>query len=124
LSSPGEDGRARRGRAVEARVAAWLAGRGFTILDRNFRTRRGEIDIVAREGETLVFVEVRSRRADSPWSPEASVDAGKRMRIARAAAEWLRRHGDGDRPCRFDVIAVRVGEGRLRIHHVRGAFTL
>jgi len=123
VTSAGDD-RARRGRAVEERVAAWLGERGFVVLDRNFRTRGGEIDIVAREGETLVFVEVRSRREGSPWSPEASVGPRKQARIARAAAAWLRRHGGADLPCRFDVVAVRVGEGGLRIHHVKGAFTL
>ncbi len=123
MTGPGDD-RVRRGRAVEERVAAWLARRGFIVLARNFRTRGGEIDIVAREGETLVFVEVRSRREGSPWSPEASVGPRKQARIARAAVAWLRRHGGADRPCRFDVVAVRVGEGRLRVHHVRGAFTL
>ena len=121
--NPGDD-RSRRGRAIEERVADWLSGRGFVVLDRNFRTRGGEIDIVAREGDTVVFVEVRSRRAGSPWSPEASVGPRKQARLARAAAAWLRRHGGADRPCRFDVIAVRVDGDRLRIHHVRGAFVL
>ncbi len=122
--TPARDDRAGRGRAVEERVAAWLAERGFVILGRNFRVRGGEIDIVARDGEALVFVEVRSRREGSPWSPEASVDRRKQARIARAAAAWLRRHGGADLPCRFDVVAVRVGRERLRIHHVKGAFTL
>ncbi len=93
------------GGAAEEQAARLLAGHGLQILARNYRTRLGEIDLVARDGATLVFVEVR-RRADMRFGGAAgSVDARKRARIAAAARHYLARL-DREPPCRFDVVAI------------------
>jgi len=115
--------RERRGRRAE-RLALWyLRAKGYRILARRFRTPVGELDIVARDGATVVFVEVRSRRADSALVPEATLDRGKRERLIRAAAGYIARHGLGDRPCRFDLVAVtRSRDGWATLRHHRGVF--
>lgn len=119
--------RARRkselGRRGEEAVARYLLAQGYRILERNVRLGHDELDIVAEDGDEIVFVEVRARTTDEVLSPEQSVDRFKRSRLIRAAAQWLAVREKGDRYCRFDIVAVRVGErGELRIHHVPGAF--
>lgn len=95
------------GEAAEAQAASFLAARGFEILERNFRTRLGEIDLVARDGATLVFVEVRRRRSSAAWGgAAASVDGLKRRRLAAAARYYLARFRE-EPPCRFDVVAIQ-----------------
>lgn len=95
------------GEAAESRAARHLADRGLEILQRNFRTRFGEIDLVAREGATLVFVEVRRRKSSAAWGGAVeSVDGPKRRRIAAAARAYLARLG-AEPPCRFDVVAIQ-----------------
>lgn len=97
----------------------------MTILARNVRLGPYEIDIVARDGGDLVFVEVRARQEASCGSPEGSVGAVKRRRLARAAARWLDEHGGPQESCRFDVVAVRVDrQGRSRLRHWPGAFVM
>lgn len=99
-----------QGLAAEERVARWLVEhRGCTILARNLRVGRDEVDIVAREGATLLVVEVRSTRAHTPWvDPLASVTAAKRARLRRAAATLLARSEDkGVEGVRIDVAALR-----------------
>ncbi|GAB4370990.1 MAG: hypothetical protein Kow0062_06110 [Acidobacteriota bacterium] len=115
--------RARAGREAEDLACRWLAAQGWEILARNARIGRDELDIVARDGATVVFVEVRSRRADSALVPEATLDRGKRERLIRAAAGYIARHGLGDRPCRFDLVAVtRSRDGWATLRHHRGVF--
>jgi putative endonuclease len=94
------------GGAAEERAARFLAERGLAIVARNYRTRRGEIDLVARDGTTLVFVEVRMRAGASFGGALASIDARKQARIAAAARHFLMRCGSGDVPCRFDVVTL------------------
>lgn len=95
------------GAAAEDRAARYLEGRGLSILARNYRTRLGEIDLVAREGATLVFVEVRRRLSSAPYGGAAgSIDGRKRRRIEAAARHYLARLGT-EPPCRFDVVAVQ-----------------
>lgn len=96
--------RSRNGAAAEALAAAYLAQRGLAILERNYRCRGGEIDLVARDGATLVFVEVRYRRSRAFGGAAASVDARKQARILLAARHYLA--GRGDVPCRCDVVAL------------------
>ncbi|MCU0230384.1 MAG: YraN family protein [Acidobacteria bacterium] len=117
---PGE--RAARGRTAEDLAARYLAAAGLEILERNVRLPGGELDLVAREGDLIVFVEVRSRRRGSRFSPEATVDRGKRARLARAADAWLSRRGLPLARCRFDVVAVVAAAGGYRLRHRRGAF--
>jgi putative endonuclease len=92
------------GSGAEERAAAFLEAHGLSILSRNFRTRLGEIDLVARDGATLVFVEVRYRAGESFGGALESITAAKRRRIAAAASQYLDRLG-AQPPCRFDVVA-------------------
>ena len=97
----------------EARSAALLEARGLRILARNFRCRRGEIDLIATDGELLIFVEVRARRSLAFGGAAASVDRKKQCKIARCANYFLSRHAQWRHlPCRFDVIAWEPAEPR------------
>ncbi len=112
------DGRKRIGARGENAAAAFLEASGLRVLVRNYRCRFGEIDLIATEGETLVFVEVKLRHA--PLDPFEAVDARKQSRLSRAAFDFLERRGMLAHPARFDVIAV---EGRtLHCEHIRDAF--
>ena len=88
----------------EERAAAHLAAKGLTIVSRNFRTRQGEIDLVARDGDVLVFVEVRLRKGSGYGGAPASVTFHKQRRIQAAAQMYLRQFRRPPR-CRFDVVA-------------------
>jgi putative endonuclease len=100
-----------------------LQRRGYAILARRFRTRYGEIDIVAREGPTLVFVEVKTRSSPAFGSPAEAVTPRKQAKISLMAAEFLLRHWAGPIPCRFDVVAVGAAEGQApKVELIRGAF--
>ncbi|MGN8887110.1 YraN family protein [uncultured Blautia sp.] len=106
------------GSCHEEQAAAFLKKQGLYIVERNFRCRTGEIDIIARDGDYLVFTEVKYRRTgESGWA-SAAVDWHKRQRISRAAQFYLIRHGYADIPCRFDVVAI---DGN-RIQWIRNAF--
>lgn len=100
----------------------FLRAKGWKILRRNFRAAgRGEIDLVCRDGEILVFVEVKARAGEAFGRPAAAVDARRRRRLARAALEWLRLLDMPDVAFRFDVIEVLDDS---EIHHIEGAFSL
>jgi len=114
--------RGHRGREAEALAAAFLEGQGYRVLARNHATRRGEVDLVCREGETLCFVEVRSRARRDYGSPEESVTVSKARRVVAAATDWALRHGGLERPMRFDVVAVDLSGGTPRCVLFRGAF--
>ena len=106
------------GRAGEAAAAEYLVSLGYRIERKNVRTPDGEVDIVARDGETLVFVEVKARTSRTYGSALAAVDARKRARI-RAVAEDYLQFFDPETQVRFDV--VTIDGGAIRLH--RGAFT-
>jgi putative endonuclease len=95
------------GGAAEERAARFLADHGLSIVGRNFRTRLGEIDLIARDGATLVFVEVRRRASSERYGGAAgSVGALKQRRLAAAARQYLSRL-PSEPPCRFDVVALQ-----------------
>ncbi len=101
------------GDAGEAAVAAWYEAQGYAILDRNWRVREGELDIVARRDATVVFCEVKTRRSDAYGAPAEAVTARKQVRIRRLALAWLAAHDVRAPSLRFDVAAVRPdGRGR------------
>ena len=104
-STPPADARAVAGRAAEDLAARFLDGQGLHVVARNFRTKRGEIDLVARDGATLVFVEVRFRRSASHGGAAESITAAKQARMVAAAQLYLMRQR-GDPPCRFDAILL------------------
>lgn len=107
------------GDGYEQLAAEFLEREGYEILERNFRCRQGEIDLIAGERGYLVFVEVKYRRDGGSGLPEEAVDWRKRRRICRTAVHYMVKHQVYDTcPCRFDVVAV---EGR-RIRLYRDAF--
>ena len=112
------DPRHRAGVAAELAAARLLRGQGYTILEHRWRHRRHDVDLVARFGATVVFVEVRSRSTDRFGTAAASVTARKQALLARSAAAWLQRNGLPGDVARFDVVAVR-GD---RVDWLRGAF--
>ena len=101
-----------RGDAVEAAALAHLQARGLRLISRNAAARGGEVDLVmldahARDGHAVVFVEVRYRASSAFGGGLASVDAGKRRRLVRAAQAFLQQHPEhADAPCRFDVVVA------------------
>jgi putative endonuclease len=101
-----------RGAAAEKLAAAFLEQEGLRILERNYRCRFGEIDLVARSGQQLVFVEVRARRSEEFGGAAGSITSAKRRRLVAAARHYLATHRV-DRACRFDVVLVRGGEGGI-----------
>ena len=105
----------------EELAAAFLQEAGYRIMERNFRCRLGEIDLIAKEGTTLVFVEVKYRANHKAGYPEEAVDQRKQRRIGKVALYYLTtRIRRTDVPCRFDVIAIDGGE----IRHHKNAFLL
>jgi putative endonuclease len=106
----------------ENRAARFLRERGYKILIRNFRCPLGEIDIVARDGRTLVFCEVKTRAEDNP-RPEDQVNDFKQHQITKAAKYYLGRYGVPQPPSRFDVVAVVWPDGHEpQIRHTPHAF--
>jgi putative endonuclease len=99
------------GERGEDAVAKFLKRNGFSILERNARLSRYEIDIIAREGDTVAFVEVKTRQSDSIAAPEVNVDFRKRQHIRRAARAYIAQHGDDETYYRFDIASVLLPDG-------------
>lgn len=100
-----------------------LSTRGYAILERRYRTGHGEIDIIALDGETLVFVEVRAKATEECGTAAESVTRDKQRRVVRMACAYLARHDLVDPPCRFDVVAIDDALGEAPVVTVyRGAF--
>ena len=111
------------GRDAESLAENFLARRGFVPVSRNYRCRRGEIDLVMRDADTLVFVEVRRRTSRAFGGGADSVDAHKQARLVAAAEHYLmaNRIGD-DHPCRFDVVAIDGPARSAAVHWISDAF--
>jgi putative endonuclease len=123
------DRRRRIGQMAEELIARRLQAAGWEVLERNARTRHGELDIVAREGQALVFVEVKAGRQGNSFGPERpvlAVDRRKQQRIRRLATAWMaeRRDIPPYADIRFDAVGVTVDRaGRVRdVEHIRAAF--
>jgi putative endonuclease len=120
--------RQRLGRAAEDLVATRLSAAGWRVLERNARSRHGELDLVALDRRTLVFVEVKAGRAGSTYGPERpvlSIDSRKQQRIRRLATAWMGERRDLPRydEIRFDAIGVTYDRDRVvDYEHIRGAF--
>jgi putative endonuclease len=111
------------GKSGESYACRELERRGYAILERRFRTRYGELDIVARDGETLVFVEVKARRTTRYGTPVEAVTPFKQRRILRMAAEYVLMKGVCNFSCRFDVVSVLFGTGlRPKVEVLKAAF--
>lgn len=111
------------GRDAEALAERYLAERGLTLVTRNYRCRVGELDLVMRDHETLVFVEVRRRARSHFGGGAVSIDARKQARLIAAAEHYLVSHRlDQRQPCRFDVVAIDGAEAGPEIDWISGAF--
>jgi len=111
------------GRSGEDIACRYLEGKKYEIIARGFRMFRGEIDVIARDGATLVFVEVKARADGSYGRPEESVTPGKQRQIRKIAQGYLLEHPSPGVDCRFDVIAIVFGApGKFRLEHFVDAF--
>jgi len=109
------------GRYGEDVAASYLVRSGWQILDRNWRSRAGELDIVALQGTELVVVEVKTRTGDGYGHPAEAVTPVKLARLRRLAAQWLAEHDQRPASVRVDVIAVRTTRrGAARVEHLQG----
>lgn len=122
--SAGVDHRQSLGKRGEDLACEELTRRGYAIVDRRFRTRCGELDIVARDGGVLVFVEVKARSGSSFGSPLESVTWQKRQRLSAMAESYLFLKRLSGVACRFDVVSVFEHQGGNTVELVRGAFDL
>ena len=108
-----------KGAAAEQLAADYLSRQGLSIIERNFRVRGGEIDLICRDGKTTVFVEVRMRSRGDFGGAAASITATKQARLILAARHWLLRHGE--MPCRFDCVLLD-GPNTPSVEWLRNAF--
>ena len=117
------DPRRELGTAGEAAVSAWYEAAGYAVVDRNWRVRDGEIDIVARRGTTIVFCEVKTRRSDAFGAPAEAVTARKQARLRKLVVQWLAAHDARADELRFDVASVRPdGRGGFLVDVFEAAF--
>jgi putative endonuclease len=114
------------GREGEDVAHRYLQRQGYYIVARNFRTPGGsaEVDLVAREGDVLVFVEVKARESDHFGAPERNIDSAKRHKIVLAARQYLRRSRHDPHQTRFDTISIVFSKDRAEIDHRKGVFGL
>ncbi len=105
----------------EALARRYIRQRGLKVIERNWRTRSGEIDLVCRDRDTLVFVEVKSRTGETFGQPYEAVGPAKRQRLRRLAEEYIASRGLAECPVRFDVLSVRL-DREPRVEHIEGAF--
>jgi putative endonuclease len=120
-----ESGHLRRGARGEKLARRYLKRNGYKVLFRNFRGSGGEIDVVCRDNDTLVFVEVKTRGREDFGRPVEAVDRDKRKRISRGALAWLRMLDNPDILFRFDVVEVIIADdAKPRIELIKNAFPL
>lgn len=110
------------GRYGEDRAAAYLTDRGYEIIERNWRSARGEIDLIAREKDKIVFVEVKTRNGTGFGHPFEAITEAKVSRMRRLVAEWCRVRELPGVKVRLDAIAVLVTSGRVSIEHLKQVF--
>ena len=112
----------KKGAHGEDLAAARLKKAGYVILERNYRCPAGEMDIIARDGDVLVFVEVKSRCSRAFGEPEDSVGPDKQRRLTKISLQYLNRKGLQDEKCRFDVVSVKVYPSGTHIEIFQDAF--
>ncbi len=112
------------GRDAEALALRRLKKSGYKIIARNYRTRVGEIDIIARDGETIAFVEVKARQSTRYGTPKLAVTPAKQRKISMAALHYLKATGQIGAKARFDVVSVAAAAYRPQIEIVKNAFEL
>lgn len=112
------------GKQGEDLALAFLLKQGYRCIARNFRTRSGEIDIIAADGPTICFIEVKTRRQGSCGSGADSVIRYKQRHIAKVATQFLQSRHSLDAPCRFDVVSVDYRDQEPRVSVIQNAFVL
>jgi putative endonuclease len=110
------------GARFEDLACAYLRRKGYKILDRNVYLMRKELDVVAKLGDTVVFVEVKGRRSTRFGLPAEALGRSKRRHLVDAATAYIKSRSLTGKPCRFDFIAVTFRAGRPRISHIENAF--
>jgi putative endonuclease len=113
-----------KGQEGERLAVRFLERQGFRILERNYRNRLGEIDIVAEDKGVLVFVEVRTLKESARHAPEETIQWKKQQRLSRTALVYVQHKGLEDLPARFDVVAVTFAQGRSAVRHIPDAFEI
>jgi putative endonuclease len=103
------------GRKGEELAAQFLTQQGYRIVQHNYRTVRGEIDLIAYDGPTLVFVEVKARRGNAFGEPHWSIDRRKQIRMSRLASYYLHRHRLKEQACRFDLVFIQADRGQAPV---------
>ena len=111
-----------QGRAGEEAAAHFLKRQGYTIVERNWRCKAGEVDLICLDRATVVFVEVRTRTAPARVTPAQSITPAKISRLAKAASRFLSQRGWWDKSCRFDLIAVTDTGQDVKLEHIPDAF--
>jgi putative endonuclease len=110
------------GKRGEALAEEYLKRKGFLILKRNYRYGHKEIDLIARDGNTIVFIEVKAGRSKSFGAPHERVDLRKQRNLIDAANDFIQKEETADCDFRFDVLAITYRKGKEDIDHIRGAF--
>lgn len=110
------------GRQGEDIAAQYLQGQGYRLLQRNFRSRCGEIDIICADKQTIIFVEVKTRTSSKFGSPEESITRTKQQHIYKAAFTFMEGYPHHFKDIRFDAIGIYIEDGKPRINHIMGAF--
>lgn len=103
-------------------AADFLKGKGYKILYRNYKTPLGEADIVARNGDTIIFIEVKARSTDSFGQPFEAVNFRKQEKLKRIALYYLKHNNRIESPVRFDVISILSKDGKAEVNHIKEAF--
>lgn len=110
------------GHTGEAVAAKYYIRQGWILLNHNYRTRLGELDLVLYKEDTLVFAEVKTRTSAAGMRPAEAVDGGKRRRLIAAAGQYLQQSPYADARIRFDVVEVQPLDGGWQVHCIRDAF--
>lgn len=114
--------RAAIGKRGEIEAARFLEKKGYKVMERNYRCRYGEIDLVAKDGHTVVFIEVKTRGSDRFGTPLASVDAKKQKKILLTSQFYIESNRLFDADMRFDVVGIEINGGKLAFELVKNAF--
>ena len=112
------------GKRSERLAAEFLKRTGYRIIETNYRSKMGEIDIIAKEKGTIVFVEVKARSSSRFGSPKGAVTPAKQRKISMAALDYLKQSGQAGVSARFDVVAIDTAGGNTNIEVVKNAFAL
>ena len=124
IGLPSRSDNRKKGAQGEILAAARLQKEGYRIIERNYRCRYGEIDLIAMDKQDVVFIEVKGRGSDTFGAPEEAIGPAKQKRISKVALHYLRERGLGDRNARFDVVAIRFAPRGNRVQLIRNAFDL